>query len=71
MADERPPKLREPLPIRRTVLYTGVALILVGYSFLSVPPDAGLAAAEERAFEGLGLVMVGAALWLGAIFFDR
>lgn len=70
MADEQAPKRRK-LPVRRIVFYTGIALILLGYGFLSVPPDAGLAVAEERVFRGLGLVVIGATLWLGTIFFNR
>lgn len=70
MADDRSSKRRK-LPVRRIILYTGIALILIGYGFLSVPPDAGLTVAEERAFRGLGLVVTGATLWLGSIFFNR
>lgn len=70
MAEKQATKRRK-LPLRRIIFYTGIALILVGYGFLSVPPDAGLAVAEERVFRGLGLVVIGAALWLGALFFNQ
>lgn len=65
------PKRRNPLPLQQIILYTGIALIALGYGFLSVPPEASVADAERRAFTGLGLVMAGAALWLGAIYFGK
>lgn len=71
MTDEHRPKLREPLPIRRIIFWIGIALILVGYVFLSTPPEAGMDNTGERVFEGLGLVVVGAVLWLGTFFFPK
>lgn len=71
MTDEHHPKLREPLPIRRIIFWIGIALVLVGYGFLSVPPEAGAVGAGERVFKGLGLVVAGAVLWLGTFFFPK
>lgn len=70
MADAPRTKYRKPFPVRKIILYTGVALIALGYGFLSVPPESGIAVAQKRAFTGIGLVMAGAVLWLGAIFFN-
>lgn len=69
MADAPKSKYRNPFPLRKTILYTGVALIALGYGFLSVPPEAALDVATRRAFTGIGLIFAGGALWLGAIFF--
>lgn len=69
MANERPSRKRGRLPVRKLIMFTGIALIALGYGFLSVPPEAGLEVATRRAFTGLGLVFAGAALWLGTIFF--
>ncbi|GAO35894.1 hypothetical protein SCT_1290 [Sulfuricella sp. T08] len=66
MTEKQAPE-RYKLSVRRIVFFTGIALILIGYGFLSVPPDAGPDVAEERAFKGLGLVVAGAALWLGSL----
>lgn len=69
MANEFRPKRRKPLPIRRLVMFMGIALIALGYGFLSVPPEAALDVATRRAFTGIGLIFAGGALWLGTIFF--
>lgn len=69
MANEFRPKWRKPLPIRRLFMFMGIALIALGYGFLSVPPEAALDVATRRAFTGIGLIFAGGALWLGTIFF--
>lgn len=63
------PKRRKPLPLRRIAFYMGIALIPLGYGFLSAPAETLVATASTRAFTGLGLIIGGAFLWLGAIFF--
>lgn len=70
MDQEHHPK-RRGIPVRRIIFWLGVALILVGYVFLSVPAGTLPFAATTRAFTGLGLVIGGAFLWLGAIFFNE
>ncbi|MHB8166634.1 MAG: hypothetical protein ACYDDT_07655 [Sulfuricella sp.] len=70
MADKPRHEKRKP-PLRRIAIYTGITLILVGYAFLSIPPETGLDVATRRAFTGIGLVITGAALWLGNFFFPK
>lgn len=70
MADE-PQRQKRQLPIRRTAIFTGILLILAGYTYLSIPPEAEMAVATERAFTGIGLVIAGAALWMGTLFFTK
>jgi len=69
MADELRPKRLKPLPVRRLIMFTGIALITLGYGFLSVPPEAALDVATRRAFTGIGLIIAGSALWLGTLVF--
>ena len=69
MAGEFRPKRRKLLPIRRLFMVMGIALIALGYGFLSVPPEAAPDVATRRAFTGIGLIFTGGALWLGTIFF--
>jgi len=69
MANEFRRKRRKPLPIRRLFMFAGIALITLGYGFLSVPPETALDVAARRAFTGIGLIFAGGALWLGTIFF--
>lgn len=61
---------RRHFPIRRIIFWIGIALILLGYGFLSAPAETLAVTAGTRAFTGLGLVIGGAFLWLGAIFFN-
>lgn len=69
MANERSSRKRKRLPVRKLAIFTGIALIALGYGFLSVPPEAALDVATKRAFTGIGLIFAGGALWLGTIFF--
>ncbi len=59
---------KRKLPLRRIAIYVGITLILVGYGFLSIPPETGPDVATRRAFSGIGLIIAGAALWLGTFF---
>jgi len=69
MTDE-PHHKRRHLPIRRIIFWAGIALTLLGYGFLSAPAETLAVTASARAFTGLGLIIGGAFLWLGAIFFN-
>lgn len=70
MADELLHKRRK-LPIRRIIFGTGIGLILLGYVFLCIQPDTAPSIAVTRAIFGLVAVIIGAMLWLGAIFFSE
>ena len=61
---------RREFPVKRTIFWTGILLTLVGYGFLSVPAETISMTAGNRAFTGLGLMISGAFLWLGTIFFS-
>jgi len=69
MTDE-PHHKRRHLPIRRMIFWAGIALTLLGYGFLSAPAETFAVTASARAFTGLGLIIGGAFLWLGTIFFS-
>lgn len=62
-------KLTERIPLRKVIGLTGIALILAGYLCLGIEPDTEPALAIKRAFVGMGLVIAGAALSLGALMF--
>lgn len=63
-------KLTDRIPFRRIVGLTGIALILAGYFFLGIDPDTEPAMAIKRAFTGMGLIIAGALLSLGALAFS-
>jgi hypothetical protein len=69
MDQERHSKQRH-IPIRRIIFWIGISLILLGYVFISASANTFVATAEARVFVGIGMVIGGAILWLGAIFFD-
>lgn len=56
-------------PLKRIILLAGIALILAGYLLLGIDPDIEPALAIKRAFAGMGLIIAGAALSLGAVIF--
>lgn len=60
-------KLTDRIPLRKIVGLAGIALILAGYFFLGVDPDTEPALAIKRAFAGMGLIILGAAMSLGAL----
>ncbi len=62
-------KLTDRITLRKIVGLAGVALILAGYFFLGIDPDTEPALAIKSAFAGMGLIMAGAILSLGALFF--
>lgn len=62
-------KLTDRIPLRKIVGLTGIALILAGYFFLGIDPDTEPALAIKRAFTGMGLIIAGAILSLGALVF--
>lgn len=59
------------IPYKKIIGYLGVAMILAGYLFLAIDPDAQPAIAIVRAFIGMGLVITGAILSLGAFLFVK
>ena len=69
MADE-PHHEKRKLPVRRIIVWVGAGLIVLGYGLLSIQPDTESPLAIKRAFLGMGSVIAGAMLWLGAIFFS-
>jgi len=62
-------KLTDFIPFRKIVGLAGIALILAGYFFLGIDPDTEPALAIKSAFAGMGLIITGAILSLGALFF--
>jgi hypothetical protein len=54
-------------PFRKIVGLAGIALILAGYFFLGIDPDTEPAVAIKSAFTGMGLIIAGAILSLGAL----
>jgi hypothetical protein len=62
-------KLTDRITFRKIVGLTGIALILAGYFFLGIDPDTEPALAIKSAFTGMGLIMAGALLSLGALIF--
>lgn len=60
-------KLTDRIPLRKIVGLAGIALILAGYFFLGIDPDTEPAMAIKSAFAGMGLIIVGAAMSLGAL----
>lgn len=60
-------KLTDRIPLRKVLGLSGIALILAGYFCLGIDPDTEPAMAIKRAFAGMGLVIVGAAMSLGAL----
>lgn len=61
-------KLSDRIPFRKIFGLTGIALILTGYSYLGIDPDTEPALAIKSAFTGMGLLIAGAFLSLGALF---
>lgn len=61
-------KLSDHIPFRKIFGLTGIALILAGYFFLGIDPDTEPAQVIKNAFTGMGLIIVGAAMGLGALF---
>lgn len=61
--------LAQRIPFRKIIGFTGIALILAGYLFLNINPDTEPALAIKRAFTGMGLIIAGALLSLGALVF--
>ena len=68
--NQEPHHKRRPLPLKRMIFWAGIALILLGYGFLSAPAETLAVTASFRAFTGLGLIIGGAFLWLGALLFS-
>lgn len=64
-------KLTDRTTLRKIVGLTGIALILAGYFFLGIDPDTEPTMAVKRAFAGMGLIIAGAILSLGALLFAR
>jgi hypothetical protein len=62
-------KPTDRIPFRKIAFLTGFALILTGYFFLGIDPDTEPALAIKSAFAGMGLIMAGAILSLGALVF--
>lgn len=62
-------KFPERIPLKKIIGLIGVALILAGYLSLGIDPDIEPAMAIKRAFAGMGLIIVGAALSLWAVVF--
>jgi hypothetical protein len=60
-------KLTDRVPFRKIAGLSGIALILAGYFFLGIDPDTEPAMAIKSAFTGMGLIIVGAAMSLGAL----
>jgi hypothetical protein len=60
-------KMTDRIPLRKIVGLTGITLILAGYFFLGIDPDTEPAMAIKSAFAGMGLIIVGAAMSLGAL----
>jgi hypothetical protein len=60
-------KLINHIPFRKIIILVGIALIMAGFSFLNVDPDADSAFAVNHAFTGIGLLVAGAATSLAAI----
>lgn len=54
---------------KKIIFWVGIGLVLLGYGFLFIPAETPAVTAITRAFTGLGLVIGGAILWLGAVFF--
>lgn len=63
-------KLTDRIPLRRIVGLTGIALILAGYFFLGIDPDTEPALAIKNAFAGMGLIIGGAVMSLGALIIE-
>lgn len=57
------------IPLRKIVGLAGIALILTGYFLLGIDPDTEPALAIKSAFAGMGLIIAGALLSLGALIF--
>ncbi|MDP2154703.1 MAG: hypothetical protein Q8J61_01780 [Sulfuricella sp.] len=64
-------KLSDRIPFRKIIGLTGIALILAGYFFLGIDPDTEPAVAIKNAFTGMGLIIVGATMSLGALIIAR
>jgi len=62
-------KLAGRIPFRKIAVLSGIALILAGYVCLGIDPDTEPALAIKRAFAGMGLIIAGALLSLGALVF--
>jgi hypothetical protein len=60
-------KLTDLIPFRKIIALAGIAMILTGYFFLGIDPDTEPALAIKGAFTGMGLIIVGAAMSLGAL----
>jgi len=60
-------KRTDRITFRKIVGLTGIALILAGYFFLGIDPDTEPAVAIKSAFAGMGLIIGGAAMSLGAL----
>ena len=60
-------KPTDRIPLRKIAGLTGIALILAGYFFLGIDPDTEPALAIKSAFTGIGMIIVGAAISLGAL----
>ncbi len=60
-------KRTDRIPFRKIVGLSGIALILAGYFFLGIDPDTEPAMAIKSAFTGMGLIIGGAAMSLGAL----
>lgn len=61
--------LAQRIPFRKVIGFIGIVLVLVGYLFLNIDPDTEPALAIKSAFTGMGLIIAGAILSLGALVF--
>ena len=69
--DHRIPQQSKHGSTVRLCFYIGMALVILGYVFLCVSPEEDMQKTIDRVFIGLGMVVIGAVLWLGAIFFKE
>lgn len=57
--------------VNRLCFWIGLALLLAGYGMVSMSPDSDGMAMFDQVFLGMNCIAIGAAVWLGAIFFKR
>jgi CHASE3 domain sensor protein len=62
---------RRKLPLKLLTFFTGIILVLVGYGLLSLAPENNLAKTTDRVFLGMGVLVAGAVLWVGSLFFKK
>lgn len=65
------PRPASRIPYRKIIGLAGAALILVGYAVLTIDPGTEPAMAIKRAFTGMGMVIAGGVLSLGAFLFAK